>query len=246
MPLGRTLEICVDSLELAQAAVLGGADRIELCGHLHDGGISPSAGLTQAVRNSIQVPLAVLVRSRTGAFTASDEEFEVMRQDILIARKTGVDIVVLGILHADRTVDIERTRQLVELARPMQVTFHRAFDVCPNLEVALDAVLATGADRILTSGASSSAIAGAPTVNKLRKVADGRVTLMLCGSISPATIRRALHLSGVQEAHASLRSSTRAKAAIGAAHVAYREQFIGRVRELKRLMHQPLKTEVHL
>jgi copper homeostasis protein len=202
-----TVEICVDSLELAQAAARGGADRIELCGPLDGGGITPSAGLAAAARRTIDLPIAMLVRPRTGPFTVSETEFEVMRQDILYARKIGVDIVVLGILHADTTVDVERTRQLVELAQPMPVTFHRAFDATLHPAAALTDVLETGATRILTSGAEASAVAGAPMVHALRKTAAGRIGFLLCGGLSDATVRPALQLSGVTEVHAALRSS---------------------------------------
>lgn len=231
-----TLEICVDSLELAEAAANAGADRIELCGHLHDGGITPSAGLIQAARKRIDIPLAALVRPRTGTFSVSQDEFEVMRQEVLFARNAGIDVVVLGILSQEGQVDIDRVRRLVELARPMQVTFHRAFDTCPNLEDALAAVLATGTDRILTSGGSSSAVTGAPVVDTVRKAADGKIALMLCGGISTATIQRALARSGVHEVHASLRSSTRQKAGANQNHSTHLEHFTDRVRELKRLM----------
>jgi len=207
MSLRVQLEICVDSLELALAAVRGGADRIELCGPLHDGGITPSAGLAAAARKMIDRPIAMLVRSRTGSFMVSQADFEVMRQDILYARNIGIDLIVLGILCADRTVDVERTSQLVELARPMQVTFHRAFDITPNLNDALTDVLETGATRILTSGARSSAVLGAPIVSELIRAAAGRIGLMLCGSISAASVSQSLLLSGAPEVHAALRKS---------------------------------------
>src|SRR5580704_4958404 len=150
-PLGMTLEICVDSLRLAQAAVRGGADRIELCGPLDDGGVTPNTDLVVAVRQAVNVPIAMLVRQRTGLFMVSEAEFDGMRRAVLFARGSGVDIVVLGILHSDRTIDIERTRQLIELAYPMQATFHRAFDASLNLDASLQAVLLTGASRLLTS-----------------------------------------------------------------------------------------------
>ena len=106
----RLLEICVDSLDLALAAVRGGADRLELCGPLFDGGVTPSAGFVAAARRMIDLPLAMLVRPHAGSFTPSDAEFEVMRQDILYARNIGIEIIVLGLLHSDQTIDIERTR----------------------------------------------------------------------------------------------------------------------------------------
>ena len=171
----RLLEICVDSLDLALAAVRGGADRLELCGPLFDGGVTPSAGFVAAARRRIDLPLAMLVRPRAGSFTASDAEFEVMRQDILFARNAGVDIVVLGLLHPDQTVDVKRTKELVELARPLDVTFHRAFDVAADLGDSLSAVLQTGATRILTAGGKDSAVLGAATVKDLSTTANHRI-----------------------------------------------------------------------
>lgn len=232
-----TLEICVDSLELAQAAARGGADRIELCGPLQDGGITPSAGLAIAARRSIDLPIAMLVRSRTGAFTASDAEFEVMRQDVLYARSIGIDFVVLGLLHEDRTVDIERTRELVEFASPMQVTFHRAFDATPDLNAALSDVMQTGAKRILTSGAKASAVLGAPVVDQLRKQAGDRIDLLLCGGISSATARESLERSGVREAHAALRACVHVDPQTGAISPENLEYFSECVGKLKEKMH---------
>ncbi|WP_213804263.1 copper homeostasis protein CutC [Granulicella sp. dw_53] len=234
---GVTLEICVDSLGLALAAARGGADRIELCGPLQDGGITPSAGLAIATRKSIDLPIAMLVRARTGAFTASDAEFEVMRQDISYARNIGIDLVVLGLVHEDQTVDIDRTRQLVEYARPMQVTFHRAFDATPDLEAALDDVVQTGATRILTSGAKSSGVLGAPVVHHLREQAGDRINLMLCGGISCTTIQQVLQSSGVSEAHAALRASVRVEPETGAISQESLEYFSECVRKMKQLMH---------
>ena len=243
---GSTLEICVDSFELAKAAARGGADRIELCGHLRDGGITPSAGLMRAVRKAIDIPVATLVRPRSGTFEATPDEFEIMRQEILCARESDINIVVLGILRADKTVDVERVRSLVELARPMQVTFHRAFDACTDPERALEDVLSTGSDRILTSGACSSAVAGATHVDHLRMAAKGRIGLILCGGISTATIRKAIMKSGVREVHASLRGSMHSRTGTGANHPLALENFVDIVRDMKRLMDRTLALEPNL
>jgi copper homeostasis protein len=236
---GVTLEICVDSLELAQAAARGGADRIELCGPLYDGGITPSAGLAAAARETIDIPIAMLVRSRTGPFTASETEFEVMRRDVLYARAIGIDLVVLGVLREDRTVDIERTRELVELARPMQVTFHKAFDVALDLNKALNDIVQTGATRILTSGGQPSAVLGAPIVGELRKAADSQIGIMLCGGISSATVRQSLDQSGVREVHAALRSSIPEKPSSGILSQKSLEHFAESVGALKERIFQP-------
>ncbi len=228
-----TLEMCVDSFDLALAAARGGADRIELCGPLHGGGITPSAGLARAARTAIDRPLAMLVRPRTGPFTVSASEFEVMRQDVLFAREIGMDRVVLGILREDRTVDVERTRELVAGARPMQVTFHRAFDATIDPEQAMMEVLRAGADRILTSGASATAVLGAPAVAGLRRAAAGRIGMILCGSIGFSTVRQALAISGVQEIHAALRNSVRASQANGTMRAEDLDHFADAVAKLK-------------
>lgn len=212
---GITLEICVDSLELALAAARGGADRIELCGPLQGGGITPSAGLAVAARKAVDLPIAMLVRPRTGAFTVSEAEFEVMRQDVLFAQKTGIDFVVLGILREDRRVDVERTRALVELAHPMPVTFHRAFDEALDLHEALNDVIQTGAARILTSGAKASAVDGAAVAGELRQTAGERIGLLLCGGIHDTTVRQALEDSGVREIHAALRNEVHVEPSTG-------------------------------
>jgi copper homeostasis protein len=205
----RLLEICVDSLDLALAAVRGGADRLELCGPLFDGGITPSAGFVAAARREIDLPLAMLVRPRAGSFTPSQAEFEVMRQDILYARNVGVNIIVLGLLNPDHTIDVARTEELVKLAHPLEVTFHRAFDVSADLETSLPLVIQTGATRILTAGGQASATLGAPTVKTLRKAARQQIDFLFCGGITAATLSPALEIVDVPEIHAGLRHSAR-------------------------------------
>jgi copper homeostasis protein len=204
---GFVLEICVESVDHAVAAARGGAHRIELCSDLSSGGITPSAGLMQTARRHVHVPVHVLVRPRAGDFCYSDYEFEIMRDDILAAKRHGMDGVVLGILHESARVDIERTRTLVELARPLPVTFHRAFDVSGNLELSLEAVIQTGASRILTSGGQPRATDGLSTLAQLVQGTKGRILLMPCGDINSNNIVHIVKTTLAREFHTSAGSS---------------------------------------
>lgn len=199
------LEVCVDTVESAVAVQNGGAQRIELCGDLRDGGITPSAGLIQAVRSEVHIELFVMVRPRGGDSFYTQHEFQAMQNDIVHARNLRADGVVLGLLDKHGNVDVERTGQLVELARPMQVTFHRAFDMSADLDESLTRVLETGAHRILTSGGMQSIEHGAQRVVSLVRAAQGKIIIMAGGGLRPANIHRIAAQTGAPEYHSSLR-----------------------------------------
>jgi copper homeostasis protein len=179
-----TIEVCAYSLESCINAQAGGAGRIELCGGLGEGGTTPSAGMLEMVKEYIQIPVYVMIRPRGGDFVYDFFEEEIMRKDIATAKKLGADGVVLGILHPDGQVDVERTKALVEFAHPLKVTFHRAFDLTPDPIKALAAVIATGAERILTSGQRASAPEALELLSQLSEKANGAIEIMAGGGVN--------------------------------------------------------------
>jgi copper homeostasis protein len=200
------LEVCVESVESAIAAEHGGAHRVELCSALGDGGITPSAGLIATVRQKIHIPMFVMIRPRASDFCYSEDEFAIMQRDVLMAKQLGADGVVLGILDLDGRIDVHRTKQLVGLAAPLQVTFHRAFDMTGDLLQSLCDVQATGAHRVLTSGGKQTAAEGAEVLKTLVERVNGSIGIMAASGIEEGNIAELLQRTGVCEVHASLRS----------------------------------------
>jgi copper homeostasis protein len=195
------VEACVDSVEAALAAQEGGADRVELCADLLEGGITPSGGTVQLACDCLDIPVNVIIRPRGGDFCYSDVEFEAMKRDIDLAAEAGANGVVIGILNPDGTVDVERTGALVERARPLSVTFHRAFDVSRDPYEALEALIGLGIDRVLTSGQEPSVLEGLDLIVDLVRAAGERIVVMPGGGITERNIGKIVAASGVREVH---------------------------------------------
>jgi copper homeostasis protein len=202
-------EVCVESADGVLAALDAGADRIELCASLAVGGITPSAGLIRWAVEAAAPRMAVhvLIRPRGGDFVYSAAEEDVMSRDILSARAVGADGVVVGALTPSGTVDVELTARLVALARPLSVTFHRAFDEAADPAASFGDVLALGADRLLTSGGARTALEGAELIESLVVRSGGRVEVMAGSGVTEHTAAEILRRTGVRELHFSARAS---------------------------------------
>ena len=200
------LEITVESLDSALAAERGGADRIELCAELSRGGLTPSVTAMRKLHEELEIPVFAIIRPRAGNFVYSESEFAAMKREISMARDLGMEGVVFGILRSDHSVDVERTAELVQWARPLEVTFHRAFDSSPDPLVALEDVIATGATRILTAGGAASAPQGAETLRKLVNAAGSRILVMPGGGLDAANIAKAVTETQAGEFHSGLGS----------------------------------------
>jgi copper homeostasis protein len=198
------LEISVETLEAAMSAERGRADRIELCGNLSIGGVTPDTEILRAVRAQVHLPIFSMIRPRAGEFVYSDAEFSVMRRSISDAKESGMDGVVLGVLTKDRRVDVGRTRDLVEFAQPLPVTYHRAFDGAADLRQALEDVIEAGAKRILTSGGAKTALEGAAILAELIEAARERIVIVPGAGISAASIEQVARRTSAREFHSGL------------------------------------------
>jgi copper homeostasis protein len=202
-------ELCAETIDACLVARDGGAHRIELCSGLSEGGMTPSHGLIREAVERSGLPVHVLVRPRGGNFVYSAAEVDVMRRDILHVKELGAAGVVLGILKPDGRVDVEATKALVQLARPMEVTFHRAFDATPSLTEALEDVVATGADRILTSGGQRNVVAGASALAELVQLAGDRVAIAVGGGLRLQNAASLARATRARHFHGSLRRRLR-------------------------------------
>ncbi|KAG0231311.1 hypothetical protein BGW42_000297 [Actinomortierella wolfii] len=196
------VEVCLDSVASAIIAEKTGASRIELCAGLMEGGITPSAGLIRTVKAKTKLPVMVMIRPRGGDFCYDDDEFEAMLQDIALCHQLQVDGVVFGVLLPDGSVDVVRTRQLVEAAKPMMVTFHRAFDMVKDPFQALEDIIAIGGiQRILTSGCERSAYEGMDLLAELSAKANGRIIIMPGAGITERNVNKIVAATGAKEIH---------------------------------------------
>lgn len=202
------LEVCAGSYDSAIAAARGGAARIELCSGLADGGVTPSAGLIKAARSIPGLKVNVLIRSREGDFLYDNDEIELMAHDVRVCREAGCDGVVIGALTPDGDVDVEACRRLMAEAGEMEVTFHRAFDLCRDPRSALESLIGLGCRRVLTSGLAASAPEGAQMLSSLVAQAAGRIIILAGGGVNSGNAAKLVAETGVSEVHASARAAT--------------------------------------
>lgn len=205
------IEIATADFITTQSAVKGGADRIELCAALTEGGTTASHGMIKKCREAFEVDLFPIVRPRGGDFYYSDEEYEVILADILLCKAIGCDGIVIGLLKKDGTIPQKKTAKLIEAAYPMEVTFHRAFDRCKEPFKTLEELIEMGCTRILTSGQQPAAPQGIDLISKLIKAADKRIVIMPGSGVRKENIKELAEKTGAVEFHSSLRGKRKSK-----------------------------------
>lgn len=237
------LEICANSIQSAINAELGNADRIELCQQLSVGGLTPSSGLLKVVREAIDLDIYVLIRPRAGDFCYNQQEFEVMKANILHAKDLGADGIVSGVLLPNGEVDIERTQELVELTAPLPFTFHRAFDFTPELSEALEMVIQTAATSVLTSGGRPTAPEGQATLAELVKQAEDRLQIIVGSGLNSNNIKAVWEATHANAFHASAKKPIPPRSqwvkdglSIGDTGDAYQETSVAEVRALQGIL----------
>ena len=198
----RYVEAAVDTFAAALAAQEDGVSHIELCGPLHDGGTTPSAGLIARCCEKLLVSVNVLIRPRVGDFVYSDDDIEIMKRDIAVAKALGVDCVAMGALTPDGEVDAARMADLISVATPLRVVFHKAFDHVRDQDEALELLVSLQVNAILTSGGAPTAAEGAPKLAQLVERAGDRIRIVAGGKITTATVNNLIQLTGVSAVHA--------------------------------------------
>ncbi len=198
---GVIYEICVDSVAGVRAAKDAGAQRVELCANLLEGGTTPSLGLIRAARKVAGIGLHVIIRPRGGDFLFNDDEYAVMLTDIAAAKAEGADGVVIGLLNPEGDIDADRTARLIAAARPLSVTFHRAFDMARDPFAALETLIKLGVERVLTSGQEASVLEGLPLITELIRRAGERIIVMPGGGITTRNVARIIAAAHPKEVH---------------------------------------------
>jgi len=204
-------EACVDSLTSALNAEIAGADRIELCADLLEEGITPSFATIKLVVDKLKIPVNVLIRPRGGDFLYTNYEFEVIKTEIVVCREIGVNGIVIGALTYDGEIDHYKTKELIDLAGEMSVTFHRAFDMTRDAEKSLQILIDLGVDRILTSGQETDVYKGIPTLKKFVELAGDKIVIMPGGGVTENNIKEVVEQTGVKEIHASAREKVKSR-----------------------------------
>ena len=202
------IEVCAESYEYALKAENAGADRIELCKDLHLDGLTPNYETAKRTIDTLDIPVFILIRPREGDFIYSDEEFELMKQDIVKFKEMGCKGIVSGILNSDKSIDIKRTKELVELSRPLEFTFHRAFDIIINPLKEIEKLIEIGVDRVLTSGQKNKAIEGLDLLLELKNISKNRIIIMPGSGINKSNI---VNFGNFKEIHGSFKNETNLK-----------------------------------
>jgi len=203
------IEIATSDFLTTKSAVEGGADRIELCANLAEGGTTPSYAHIKKCRESFDIALFPIIRPRGGDFLYTKDEFEIMKNDIKLCKELGCEGIVIGLLNMDGTIDMTRTSELIELAYPLEVTFHRAFDRCKDPFVALEELIEIGCQRILTSGQKPTVSDGVDLIAELNKKANDRIIILPGSGVRKDNIKMLAEKTGCIEFHSSLRGKAK-------------------------------------
>lgn len=205
----KLLEVCVDNFESAMAALAGGANRLELCTALTDGGLTPTPGLLTQIQacNPKRIPVFCMLRCRVGNFVYSQEEIDIMKEDARILRKAGADGFVFGVLLENGDVDMKKSREILRMCHPLPVTFHRAFDFCRRPTIEIEVIIDLGFTRVLTSGKQKTAQLGVKLIKQLREQVENRIIIIPGGGINKENIKFIMENTGAREYHGSFKQA---------------------------------------